>query len=222
MRTVRIALAALGLAAIVTSPTFAQGRGGRGGFGFGGPGALLSNKSVQEELKLDEKQAEGATKIAADSRAKRQEAMQGAQGLEGQERLNKMTELMKPINEETEKAVAALLKPEQLKRYKEIELQQRGVQAFGNADLQTELKLTDEQKEKIRAIQQEYAPGRGRGAGGGGGGGDPAAARERMLARRKEAMDKVMAVLNDDQKKAWNEKIGKPFEIKYEPRPNNN
>ena len=43
----------LGVAALLASPALAQPGGGRGMFGGGGIGMLLTNKSVQEEAKID-------------------------------------------------------------------------------------------------------------------------------------------------------------------------
>lgn len=214
MRTLKMTLTALGLAALLASPAWAQ-RGGRG-FGFG-PGMLLSNKSVQQELKLDDQQIEKAKGLSEQVATKMREMRESLTGLEGQEQRDKATELMKPITEETNKAVAEILKPEQNKRFHQITLQQRGSQAFSTPEIQNDLKLTDEQKEKIKTILQEARPARGDFAKNAGG--DREAAREKAMARRKETLDKVLATLTDDQKKAWNEKTGAPFEIKFEPRP---
>jgi Spy/CpxP family protein refolding chaperone len=215
MRTLRTTLAALGVAALMASPAWAQGRGFGGG--FGGPGALLSNKSVQQELKLDDKQAEKANELAEQIRTKSREAFESTSGLEGQERREKITELMKPINEEANKSIATILKPEQVKRYHQISLQQRGAMAFSDPQIQGDLKLTDDQKEKIRGIEEDsrgqmreiFQSAQG----------DRQAAMEKMTALRKETMDKVLGVLNDDQKKTWKEKTGEPFQVKFEPRP---
>lgn len=43
----------------------------------------------------------------------------------------------------------------------------------------------------------------------------------KLQALRKEALEKVVASLTDDQKKSWKELTGEPFEIKFERRPNN-
>lgn len=214
MRTLRVTLTALGLAALLASPAWAQRGGGRG---FGGPSAFLSNKSVQQELKLDDKQIEGANKLAEDLRAKSRESLQSLAGLQGQERGEKLRELMKPINEEAEKGIATLFKPEQAKRYHQIVLQQSGAGAFATPELQSDLKLTDEQKEKIKTILEES---RAQGAEiRKNAGDDREGAREKSNALRKETLEKVMASLTDDQKKTWKEKTGEAFEVKFEPRP---
>ena len=55
---------AFGIAALLAAPVVAQPRGGF----FFGPGRLLANKSVQEELKLDKGQVEKATAAARKAR----------------------------------------------------------------------------------------------------------------------------------------------------------
>ncbi|HMC90517.1 MAG TPA: hypothetical protein VKI17_13265, partial [Gemmataceae bacterium] len=48
-------------------------------------------------------------------------------------------------------------------------------------------------------------------------GGDQAEARKKMAAVQKETMEKITAVLTDDQKKTWKEMTGEPFEYKPDP-----
>lgn len=217
MRSLKTTLTALGIAALLASPAWAQ----RGGGMFGGPAFMISNKSVQEELKLDDKQVEKAKEISAKVQEKMAELRDSSdlQNLEGPARFQKMQELMKPINDETTKAVSELLKPEQSKRLKQITLQQQGAFAFQNPEFQKEMKFTDDQKAKLKDVQdatnkrmqeiREEAAG------------DFQAMREKMTEMRKETLEKIMGLLTDDQKKDWKEKTGAPFEIKFEPRPGN-
>ncbi len=51
--------------------------------------------------------------------------------------------------------------------------------------------------------------------------GDREAVMKKMAELRKETLAKVAAKLNDEQQKTWKELIGAPFEVKFEPRPNN-
>ncbi len=71
MRTLSKTIVALGLVALLAGPVMAQqGRGGGRGFGGGGLGMLLSNASVQQELKLDATQIEKAKEVADKAREK--------------------------------------------------------------------------------------------------------------------------------------------------------
>jgi len=190
--------------------------GGRGG-GFGGPGMLLQNKGVQKELKLSDEQIQKITDLTQKIRDKHKDDFAALEKLDQQERREKGMELFRSIGEETNKELASVLKPEQSKRLKQISIQQRGSQAFNEDDVQTTLKLTDDQKDKIKTLNEDAgkemreifqnAQGNFREAG------------EKVSALRKETMEKVLALLTDEQKKSWKEMTGEPFEVKFEGGP---
>jgi Spy/CpxP family protein refolding chaperone len=190
--------------AMAASPALAQERQRQrqgGGFGgFGGGVMLLGQKSVQEELKLSEDQV----KKIQDLQAKQREAFQGFGDLSQEERRTKMQELNKANNE----AVAKILKPEQVKRFKEISLQQQvrfGVGfVLNNEEVAKALKITDEQKEKIREIQsksREELQGVERNEEG----------LKKIQEVRKATSEKVMGVLTAEQKEQLKKMQGEPF-----------
>ncbi len=116
------------------------------------------------------------------------------------------------------KALGEVLNPDQMKRLKEISLQQRGYKALTDAKIQTALKLTDEQKDSVKTIVtdsdkeiQEIAK-----EARGGGGANFKGMFEKVGTLRKEAQEKALGVLNADQKKMWKEMTGEEF--KMEPR----
>jgi Spy/CpxP family protein refolding chaperone len=223
MRTAFQGVLALGLAALLAGPIQAQ----RGRFGGGpGGGSLLENQSVQKELKLSDEQIKKVKDITQSIREKHREELDGLFKQGPQADREKMQEVFKAIREETTKALADVLKPEQSKRLKEITLQDQGARAFNDEEVQKALKLSDEQKEKVKTINEDAAKERQqlfpRGGGGGAGGrrADPGAFEEmqkKMAALNKETMEKVTAVLTDDQKKAWKDLTGEPFQVKREP-----
>ncbi len=231
MRTLRTTIALLALAALLSTPAFAQqqkgrGRGGFGGFGgpggFGGGAMLLANEGVQKELNLDDAQKEKVTKLNEANRAKFAENRSALEGLEGEALTKKRQEIQKTQGEETRKALADILKPEQSKRLHQITLQQQGVIALAsNEEAQKDLKVTDDQKTKLQTIARENGEKMRELRPQGGGGGNFQEIREKMTALRTETTEKVNAVLTDDQKKAWKELIGAPFEVQFR-RPNNN
>jgi Spy/CpxP family protein refolding chaperone len=230
MRNVCKTMFVLGMALLVAGPALAQrGQGGgRGGFGggFGGGNMLLTNASVQKELNLSEDQIQKIKDLNQSINDKYRDEREAVRKLEGDERREKFQELNKKIAGESNKAVAEVLKPEQAKRFKEITLQQRGAQAFNDEEVQKALNLTEDQKEKIKTINEdarkemgELFPQGGRRGGGGGAPPDPSVFKERMTKMntlRKETMEKAASVLTDDQKKAWKEMTGAPFEVKFE------
>ena len=184
MKTLGCFVFALAVTAIVAEPSFAQRQRGRGQFGGrqgGGIAFLIRNEAVQKELKMDKDQADKAAEAVKSVRDKHSDEFTKLRDLSQEERRAKMTELTKVINDETNAALETVLKPEQMKRLKELELQRAGLAALTRADVQKALALNDEQKGKIKTIAEESATkmrelmgGRGaggrqgRGAGGGG------------------------------------------------------
>src|SRR5262245_7542784 len=130
----KVALA-LAVAALVASPALAQQPGG-----FFGGQSLLTNKSVQEELKLTKAQKDKLAEVAKKTREKMQEAFQKFQDLKPEERREKFQALMKEVTEETNKAAG--LTAEQKTRLEQIQLQQQGIGAFADAKVQKALKFT--------------------------------------------------------------------------------
>src|SRR5262249_35550184 len=143
MRTLSIKLGAVALVALLLTPLFAQRQ--RGGFGQPQGVMHLLNKSVQEELKLTDDQKAALKKV----QDKQAEAFRKA-------REDKDFSAIRPAMEETAKSLTKFakedLKPEQAKRFRQIELQVDGLNALVNdKDIQNDLKLTDKQKEDIKA-----------------------------------------------------------------------
>jgi hypothetical protein len=206
-------LLSLGLATLLSTTAAAQGPRG-GGMGMRmGLGMLIGNESVQKELKLDEAQTSKAKELAEESMAKMRENFESVRDLEGPERMQKMQELNRELNASVEKSAEAFLKPEQLKRLSQIELQQRGAMAFLDPKVQEKLKITDDQKSSIESISREsmeemrslFTSG-----------GDREEMRAKMTEIQKSTREKIEGKLTDDQKKAWKELVGAPFEIRRE------
>src|SRR5262249_29146171 len=132
-----------------------------------------------------------------------------------------------------------LLKPEQFRRFKQIALQQRGPFAFSDPDVAADLRLTPEQKEQVRAIQDEMmesgGPKLGPPRGGlwgpperpgdkpmfGPQGGKGRGPFDRRADDWRRTRDKVLGVLTDEQKQKWQELTGELFEgpIRFGPPP---
>ncbi|MCE9554469.1 MAG: hypothetical protein K8T91_13970 [Planctomycetes bacterium] len=197
----RVALGSLTLVLMATVGSLAQAqppRGanmGRGGMTLTG---LLAQESVQKELKLTEEQIKTAKELGV----KQRESFGGLRDLPAEERMTKIQERIK----ENEKALAGVIGGEQMTRLKQISLQTRGVIAFSDPTVVTALTLTDEQKDKIKAIQEEARTARGEFNRE-----KPEESRAKIEAARKAAAEKVQAVLTTEQATKWKELIGAPF-----------
>jgi Spy/CpxP family protein refolding chaperone len=214
-------LLAVGVVALVVQPGLAQRGGPRpGGPGFMSPAMLLQNKGVQKELKLSDDQVQKVEAAVKEVWAKHKDEFKALSKLERQEQREKGAELMKTVSKETDKALAGVLKADQQKRLHQILLQAEGARAFQDPKVQQKLKLTDEQKESIKTIEDDarkemqeiFQNARGNN--------DREAAGKKMAALRKETMEKVSGVLTDEQKTEWKQMTGKAFEIKFERRGN--
>jgi Spy/CpxP family protein refolding chaperone len=197
-------LSQIGMAVAVLTVAFSlsqaqqqRQRPGGGGFG-GGVMFLLGQKSVQEELKLSDEQIQKVKELSVKQREALQDVPQ-------EERRAKMQEINKANNE----AVAKILKPEQLKRAKQISLQQMGASALRNEEVAKALKISEDQKDKIREIQtkaREESQGLGRDEEG----------RKKRQEITKATNEKVMGVLTAEQKTKLKEMQGETFTGKIE------
>lgn len=191
------------------------GPGGRGGFGFGGPGGgfgggselfLLRNDQVREELGIVDEQVEKLEALGNKAREQMRELFSGMGDLSREEREAKMEEIrtkMQSRAEEMKKEMETILLPNQVKRLEQISRQTRmrmGPQGGGNSEvIATELKLSDEQKEKLRAKAEEVEK----------------KLREKMAKLRKESEDEILSVLTPEQRAQWKEMVGDPFELQF-------
>src|SRR5262249_14827264 len=144
------------------APAQAQRPGGGRGFGFGPGGglgagaALLANTSVQKELKADDAQAKKLTALAEELMGKTREQFQKLQDLSQDERQAKLRERNQVMGAEVRKGLEEILKPEQIRRYQQIQLQQMGILSAPQMPrVQEALNLTDDQRSKFRTIQED-------------------------------------------------------------------
>ncbi len=210
MRTFLKLAAAFGLAVCLASSANAQGQGG----GLN----LLTNKSVQKELKLTDEQIEKATKASVELTEKFAERRAELRDMEPAERQEKSAAMNNEIGVESKKAMEVILKPEQTKRFDQIALQAQGYRAFNMPQTQTKLKLTDEQKTKIKEMADEAQAQMREIFQSAQNGGDRAEMMKKMTELNKTMNEKGASMLTDDQKKSWKDMTGEPFTVVQEPR----
>src|SRR5262249_32466009 len=140
--------------ALATTPALAQRQGGRGRGGFApSPLMLLTQKPVQEDLKLSEDQVK---KIQELQKSQPQQGRLGGFQKLSQEERDELRKKMEALAAANKKAIAEILTPDQVKRVDQITLQARGAGAFADAKVAEALNLTEEQKEKIKALQDDF------------------------------------------------------------------
>ncbi len=209
---------AIGGLALLASPALAQNRGG-GGFGGGVAGFLMA-PNVQKDLKLTDEQVKKVQETLRDIRERHQSEYSALRDASSDVRQTKMATLNETVSDEVKKALS--FTAEQSKRYDQISLQARGLQAFASASVDERLKLTSDQKSKIREIVEATRSSFAGAANKDASEQVRTEARNKRTATQKENMTKVQALLTDDQKNAWKELTGEPIVIQYPARRSNN
>jgi Spy/CpxP family protein refolding chaperone len=209
---------ALGVGLLIAGAATAQppGGGGPGGPGGGLAGMIGRSKQLQDELKVDKDQIDklnaALTKVREDLRSETDKLRNRDTPAEEREKI------AKKVSEANAKALASALTPEQVKRLHQIENQQAGIGMYSKEDVQTALKLTDDQKEKIKEINDTLRNDLRQlsgGSPGGRGGADPQAAKQRE-SLQKEAQARIQKFLSDSQKAALKDLTGEPFALSPE------
>jgi hypothetical protein len=124
--------------------------------------------------------------------------------LEAEERPKKIAEL----DRESEKIALDILKPEQVKRFRQIAIQVLGARAFTRPDVMAALKLTDIQKQQVDIVLKHMAvevkglrqPG-----------GNRSAVQKKMRELTKTGQEKIVQTLTAEQQAKWKELTGEPF-----------
>ncbi|MCH8921711.1 MAG: hypothetical protein IIA67_01030 [Planctomycetes bacterium] len=193
-----LAVAALTLA-IFADAAQAQRRG-RGG-------SLIGIEQVRKELKVTDDQKSKLDEIQKKQRSASRELFSGLRDLPQDERRAKFTEL-RELNKKFTAQTNEVLSADQKKRLQEITIQVRGGSALSSGDVAKALGLSDEQKKKLTAVNADYRTKTRELFQG-----DREGRREKFSALRKENGEKLLAVLNADQKEKFEKMQGKKFEL---------
>ncbi len=211
-----------GITAVAQQPR----QGGGGGFGGGGPTGLIRSKTVKADVKITEEQEKKLTEWAKDYQAKSSETMKAKfaefKDLPMEERTKKFGEFQAEQTKEVYKQIGTVLDAGQVKRLKQIEIQVAGTRAYSMKDVQEALKITDEQKDKLKDVtdsaRKEGQELRDEYGIKGGGGAKIDADKMKEYTKKNEAItagtsSKIKAMMTDDQKKALAELTGPAIDV---------
>ncbi len=176
---------------------------------------LFLYKSVIQELKVTEEQNSKIRYAMAVKGGKLKDAYDALKDVPAEERTETMQKLNKELTEVLLKEIHDVLSSEQAKRLKQIELQQSVPTTLADEEVQKSLKLDEPQIAKINSIKDESAK-------------EiaqfqitqmklkqnPLETQEKIVILQKDANDRAMQVLTDEQKMKWKELVGEPFELK--------
>jgi hypothetical protein len=124
----------------------------RGGGRFGGASLvrLVSLEEVQEELKLTDEQTKKAADLNEELRSDIREAFQAVRDAGGD--FAESREKMRKLQQEASATFAEVLEERQQQRLREIFVQVNGASALSDKHVAKALKITDEQKKKLKQI----------------------------------------------------------------------
>jgi hypothetical protein len=131
----------------------------------------------------------------------------------GEERERKLSEHRKNARDKLAKVLKETLNAAQLKRLRQIELQQEGAFALGQGEQVKELHITQEQRQQFVAVTQELHKKIEPLIKEAQSGGKPEEIRPKIFKIRDEYAKKLEAVLTDDQQKKWKDMLGEPFDL---------
>lgn len=179
--------------------------------------AVLTNKGVQRELKLNDVQADRVATLVAEVAVRGREGAKALESLPQAERRLKMHNLMTEACEEAMTTLRGIFTPEQYKRFDQIVLQQRGIMGFTDAEIQTRLKLNAEQRNQVTTLAGSFHTrlqelSRNASAD------SIKKVHDEGMALYQKAAEEAVALLNDGQKATWKELIGERFDFRLEGR----
>ena len=200
-------LMAVGFVMAAVVPSFA----GAGGFGgFGGPLGALQRPAVQADLKLTDEQKGKLDEVRQQIMQEGQGIFQGLQNATPEERAKKLAE----FTQLQYTKLGTVLKPEQIKRLREVVLQIDGlVGSIMQPAVGEKLKITDEQRQKVGPIVQGMQQARREIFQSIQNGGSREEAQKKTAELTKSTDEKIIALLTDDQKKTWKEMSGEPLKL---------
>ena len=182
MRVIGQSLAAFAAAFVVVGLVGGQQPGGFGKGGFGG--GFGAPQDAASLLRLDQVKKE----------------------------LNVTDEQVEKIPAAVLKALSGVLDEKQMTRLRQIELQQRGTQAYLDPQVQKNLKITPEQSTSIKTIvddsRKELLEAQKEAKGG-----NFQGFAEKRNSIMKETTEKVELVLTGDQRKAYKQMLGEEFKL---------
>jgi hypothetical protein len=194
------------------------------------------NKSVQKELNLTADQIKDLRAGAQKVREKHLEQLANIPVVQGDPSqpgsVVKMpdpkmaAELRNQTDAENKKLLGEVLKPKQISRLKQIDLQVEGIRALTNKELALALKLTDDQKGKVTKLFEDInahaasvAPVSGPD--------EDKTVRETQLKAHHEAWNEafkkasgnIPSLLTPEQRRRYEAMTGAPFQLEPEPEP---
>ena len=175
---------------------------------------MVFRDKVQKYLKVSDEQKQKLAKRLQDTVQDAMPFFEKLADKKPEERAQEHQAYRQKAQEKLAAFLEGALKDEQLKRLRQLELQQEGPFALvARPDLGKELKITDEQRKQFMAViqgmEKKIQPLIKEAQSGG----NPQEIGPKIMKIRNEHQDRIEAILSDAQKKQWQEIRGKPLDL---------
>jgi len=179
-----------------------------------GPAFMVFRDKVQKDLKVSDEQKQKLAKRLQDTVQAAMPFFEKLNDKKPEERQKELQAYQQKAQEKLAAFLEGLLKDEQLKRLRQLELQQQGPFALVfRPDLGKELKITDEQGKNFMEVVQEMEKKMEPLMKEAQSGGNPQEIMPKIMKIRNAHGGKIEAILSDAQKKQWKELRGKPLDL---------
>lgn len=170
---------------------------------LGGNVGLLIVKEARDELGMDATQTERAMALIDEHNQATRKALEGVEDLPAADRQHAALERWRAVNQKSKAILSTILRPEQMRRYEQIELWESGALALTDPQVQETLNITGAQKTQLQECAAEYAKMEDSFIG-------QKTPREKRREIEDAEMEKAMSILTEAQRKKWDVLRGKP------------
>jgi hypothetical protein len=177
----------------------------------GGPFVVFRAK-VQDDLQLSDEQKEKLDQDLRERLPGLMEFFQKLPDVKPAEREKELDAYRRKVRPELAAVLKKVLKEDQRKRLRQIELQQEGPFTLGG-EVGKELKITDQQRKQFMAVVQDLQKKVEPLIKESQSGGKPEEIYPKIVKIRKEHEARAEALLTDAQRKQWKEMLGKPLDL---------
>jgi hypothetical protein len=176
------------------------------------PQPLFTVPDIRRDLNITNDQLNRLNEAYGRLRQGYQDEFSRLGNLNEQQRAQRIQELNRTFNTDIGRMTGGILTPDQLNRYGQLQLQQRGLEAFSDADIRQRLNLTDQQIQGLRQMEQDYDRlirelRR-----------DVPANRNEALRRydqfQQQTRDRLNNLFTEQQRNTWGQMIGNPFNFR--------
>jgi hypothetical protein len=185
---------------------------GQANSAYPGGTPIYQNPDIRRNLNITDQQLKQLNQAYGDVQGRYKDPFSGLDRLDASQRAARAQELSRNMNADLMKAYGGIFNDQQMNRFRQLDLQNRGFTAFSDPNVQKQLNLTDKQLAGIQRFSQQYnqqlqditkSAGTNR---------DDAVRRYDTF--RKDMQQRLNDILTPEQRKAWSQMTGDPYNFR--------